>query len=46
MTTAASITPVIAGIGQVANKDDGRMVHPIALIEDAAERPSMMPASN
>jgi acetyl-CoA C-acetyltransferase len=36
VTTAAGITPVIAGIGQVANKDDGRMVHPITLIEDAA----------
>ncbi len=29
-------TPVIAGIGQVANKDDDRVVHPMDLIESAA----------
>ena len=36
MTTTAGITPVIAGIGQVANKDEGRIVDPITLIEEAA----------
>jgi acetyl-CoA C-acetyltransferase len=29
-------TPVIAGIGQVANKDDDRIVHPMELLEAAA----------
>jgi acetyl-CoA C-acetyltransferase len=29
-------TPVIAGIGQVANKDDDRVVHPMELLEAAA----------
>lgn len=29
-------TPVIAGIGQVANKDDERIVHPMELLEAAA----------
>ncbi|MCW2546065.1 MAG: hypothetical protein JWN96_525 [Mycobacterium sp.] len=29
-------TPVIAGVGQVANKDDDRIVHPVDLIEAAA----------
>src|SRR3954470_22252640 len=28
--------PVIAGIGQVANKDDERIVHPMELLEAAA----------
>jgi acetyl-CoA C-acetyltransferase len=29
-------TPVIAGVGQVANKDDDRIVHPVDLLEAAA----------
>jgi acetyl-CoA C-acetyltransferase len=29
-------TPVIAGIGQIANKDDDRIVHPMELLEAAA----------
>lgn len=29
-------SPVIAGLAQVANKDDGRIVHPMDLLEEAA----------
>lgn len=47
MTSAADIPayvpgkrrlPVIAGIGQVANKDDERIVHPMELLEAAARQ--------
>ena len=30
--------PVIVGVGQVANKDPDRIVHPIELIEEAVRR--------
>lgn len=30
-----SNVPVIVGVGQIANKQDDRIVHPVALIEDA-----------
>jgi acetyl-CoA C-acetyltransferase len=29
------VRPVIVGVGQVANKDAGRLVHPVELLEDA-----------
>lgn len=32
------MTPVVVGIGQVANKDPERLVHPVELLEDAARR--------
>jgi acetyl-CoA C-acetyltransferase len=34
--SAGEVIPVIAGIGQVANKDDERIVHPMELLEAAA----------
>jgi acetyl-CoA C-acetyltransferase len=30
-----TLLPVIVGVGQVANKDDDRIVHPVELLEDA-----------
>ena len=37
MTNESWLAPVIAGIGQVANKDPDRIVHPVELLAEAAE---------
>ena len=35
MSSSSRRAPVIAGIGQVANKDPERIVHPVDLLEEA-----------
>ena len=37
-TPTAQFTPVIVGVGQLANKDDDRVVTPLELIADAVRR--------